>query len=111
MLIRVSRNPYVALEVIARLLFKRHAPAHHTVVDRIHSIQPIANPAGADFEQHDFQAWEFVKRAILHKTGQGMPEGIRSGNVKEKGLLTHVFTIVTTGPRPLRFERDVKSER
>src|ERR1700688_3367796 len=111
MLVGVGGNPAVALKIKARLFLRRHAPPNYAIVNSVHAVEPIANPSGADLENHQLQLRKSLQRSVLNEACESMADRVRRRNVEEEMLFADVFDIVPARPRPLRFQGDVNSQR
>src|SRR5712691_6588241 len=100
MLVGVGRNPNVALEVEARTLLELDRSSDDAVVYRVHPVEPVADPSGADFQDNELELRKAVERSELEETRQTVTHGVRCGDVQEKCPAAQMLVLVTSGQRP-----------
>src|SRR5215469_6002486 len=88
------------MKVKAGPFFQRHFASCIAVKRCVHPIQPIADPSGARFQQYKFEAREFLERAVLHETGQGLANGIAGGHIDPESMAMHIVKGVAPGKGP-----------
>src|SRR5436190_4167214 len=83
-LVRVARDPALALEVDARLLRESGVPSERRRVDRVHPLEPVADPARARLEDDHLQARELLEHAVLEHRRERVPHAVRRRDVDEE---------------------------
>src|SRR5215813_8279966 len=70
--IRVARDPTLSAEVLTWAVFQGHALTQGRLVNRVHTLDPVTDPACADLKNHHAQFREEIEDSILEerrKTG------------------------------------------
>src|SRR5262245_36224826 len=110
-LVRVARDPALALEVEARLLAEARVAAERRRVHRVHPLEPVADPPGARLEHDDLQARELLEHAELEHRREGVTDAVRRGHVDEERERRVGHPPEAPGRRPERLEARVDRDR
>ena len=66
-LVRVGRNPALAVEIVARQFFERHAASQRRLVGTVHAVQQMPDPAGARLQHDDLDRGKAVEQPVLEE--------------------------------------------
>jgi hypothetical protein len=111
-LVRVARDPALALEVEARLLGEQLAyqGALRGVVDGVHAVEPVGDPAGAGLEHHHLEAGKLAEDPVLEERREGVSHGIGCRHVQEERVPHARVLAEAAGPGPLGLEARMDAE-
>src|SRR5262245_50658234 len=110
-LVRVARDPALALEVDARLLREARVAAERGRVDRVHALEPVADPAGAGLEHDDLQERELLEHAELEHRRERVTDAVGRRHVDQERERRVRHPSEATGRRPERLEARVDRDR
>src|SRR5262249_54332766 len=83
--IRVARDPTLSAEVLTWAMFQRHALAQGRLVNCVHTLDPVADPACADLENHHAQFREEVEDSILKERRKTGADGVAQDYILIEG--------------------------
>src|SRR5262249_34378873 len=94
-----------------RLHLERHRLADRRLVDRVHALEPVADPARADLEDDDAELRKLVEHTVLEERRESFANDVAEHDVlEERGVRAgHLSEAVRRGP--VRLEARMDPER
>ena len=111
MFIRIAGDPALTAEVLARFALQGHALAVRGLIDRIHTLDPVADPARANLQYNDAQLREEVEDAILKERGKTGTNRIAQDHILIEGGVAPGHAAKACRRRPMRLESRVEPTR
>src|SRR6266508_4198346 len=98
--IRVARDPTLPAAVFTWAVFQRHALAQGRLINCIHALDPGADPACADLENHHAQFREEVEDIVLEERSKTGADGVAQDHILIEGSVAagHVTEARRRGP-------------
>ena len=110
-LVRITRDPTLPPEVVARLVLERNRLADRRREHGVHPLDPVADPARTDLQDDDAQLGKLVEHSVLKERGEAFADHVAEHHVlKERGVEPgHLAEACGRGP--MRLEARVNAER